>query len=123
MGQHQDHDFDTLISQPFGRSPQLFLHNAAANSAGLANSASPSKEDFMLYKLLANVAAGVGVTVAIFISIVLYINADTSKPLSPVASALERCVEEKIKLLPAHEKVGGRVVFLEFCKKLKDKMK
>jgi hypothetical protein len=123
MGEQQDHDFDVLSLPPFGRYPLLLLPNAAANSAGLGNSASPSKKDFMLYKLSINVAVAVGVTVAIFASIVLYINVHTSKPLSLAASTLERCVEEKVKLLPAHEKVGGRAVLLEFCKKHKDEMR
>lgn len=71
----------------------------------------------MLGKLFINVAVAVGATVAIFASIVLYINEYTSKPLPAVAPAVERCIEEKVKLLPGHEKAGGRIVFLEFCKK------
>jgi hypothetical protein len=120
MGEQQDHDFYFLSLQSLGRCPPLFLPNAAANSAGLGNSASPSKKDFMLYKLSMNVAVAVGVAVAIFASIVLYINAHSAKPLPAAASALERCVEEKVKLLPAHEKVGGRAVLFEFCKKHKN---
>lgn len=78
----------------------------------------------MLYKLLRSVAIAIGITVAIFISIILYIDARTSEPLPAGASALERCVEERAKLLPVHEKVGGRAAFLELCeRKFKDEMK
>jgi hypothetical protein len=35
--------FDTLIFQPFGRCPHLFLPQAAVNPTDLSNSASPSK--------------------------------------------------------------------------------
>jgi hypothetical protein len=42
MGGHQASDFDTLIFQPFRRCPHLFSLQAAVNSAGLLNSASPS---------------------------------------------------------------------------------
>ncbi|MFZ2123949.1 MAG: hypothetical protein WA012_10420, partial [Rhodoferax sp.] len=41
-GRASSSDFDTLIFQPFGRCPHLFLPQAAVNSTGLLNSASPS---------------------------------------------------------------------------------
>ena len=64
----------------------------------------------MIRKLL------IGVAVATSTTIGLYIYLHASEPLPAVASAMERCVEEKVKLLPAHEKVSGAVVFLEICK-------
>ena len=46
-------DFDTLIFLPFGRCPHLFLPQAAVNSTGLLNSASPSGNLFIfpVYRL------------------------------------------------------------------------
>ncbi|MFZ3161666.1 MAG: hypothetical protein WA134_16155, partial [Rhodoferax sp.] len=52
-GRASSSDFDTLIFLPFGRCPHLFLPQAAVNSTGLLNSASPSGNLFIfpVYRL------------------------------------------------------------------------